>query len=97
MILLLNKNETIVKIDENVTVEGNLFRLADGDGIVKSNLTKVEVAEIPENVVAHKYNYNLADGFYENPDYIEQVDRKEIDELKMTIADLTEQVLLGGL
>lgn len=98
MYLLLNKNETIVKIAENVTESGNLY-YADGDGIVKSNLTKVEVDAVPVEVKEHKYNYNATDGFYLNPNYIEPVSRQELDSVKEQLAlaqQAIDDLIFGG-
>lgn len=98
MFLLLNKNEIIVKIASEVTEKENLY-YADGDGIVKLNLTKVEVDTVPVEVKVIKYNYNAIDGFYLNPNYIEPVSRKELDNVKEQLSlaqQAIDDLILGG-
>ncbi len=91
MHLLVNDKKTIIKIDTMITLEGNLYRLSGGDGIVNSNLSLIEVETVPDGVKPFAYNYD--NGFVVNSNYVDanaelKALKSEQEKLKLMVAEL---------
>lgn len=112
-IFIRNSDNSIIETARNVGRQSNGNYLLDptgepdmGRSAIPQNIgiDMYEVAEIPEGVEVEKYCYTEANGFYENPNYVEPeppVEEKtrllanDITDIQLALAELGE--LIGGM
>lgn len=78
MYLILNEVEVILYITKekpviNQGTDGlEVINVSSALSILNNNLEIVEVADVPKDIVIERYCYNAVDGFYKNPNFVEQ-------------------------
>ncbi len=91
MFIITDKNNKIFHISETIGYETNGNIILD-NGTQIGCFREVEVHEvdtIPNEVCTEKYCYTEADGFYENPNYVEPIDpNAEMEALKQQVSTL---------